>query len=191
MQPPSRMTRSTNNPGVVDLPKSRRPSSEVSAEKLKKKETAAANAKKKHEQAAQVARVEREIKAAQKEGTLSSRRVSRVKKTFSRESAEDRVNEVSHFPAVTPRPLRLTLNPFQAAEPALDVTVSRIPRLVMKRKVSSMVDDDLDHNESTKAAKYVPTIPPFFEKADNFTGQLTLQKSPQALALRILANHAA
>ena len=67
MQPPSRTTQSTNNPGMVDLPKAHRSPTEVAAEKVKKKETATANAKKKHEQAAHLARVEQEIKTAQKE----------------------------------------------------------------------------------------------------------------------------
>ena len=98
MQPPSRATQSTSNPGAVDLPKPRRSSSEVAAEKLKKKEAAAASAKKRREQAAEVARVEREIKAAQKEGAHSSRQVSRVKRTFSRDApANNRVKEVSLF----------------------------------------------------------------------------------------------
>ena len=70
--PETRLTRSTNNPGIVDLPKSRRSSSEVATEKLKKKQTAAAKAKNKREREAQVARVEREIKIVQNEATQSS-----------------------------------------------------------------------------------------------------------------------
>jgi len=64
MRPPARMTRTNNNPGVVDLPKSRRSSADVAAERSKSKKTAAADAKKKREQAAQVARVEEEIRIA-------------------------------------------------------------------------------------------------------------------------------
>ena len=89
MIPETRLTRSTNNPGIVDLPKSRRSSSEVATEKLKKKQTAAAKAKNKREREAQVARVEREIKIAQNEATQSSGlrgRKGRVKKTFPREA---------------------------------------------------------------------------------------------------------
>ena len=101
MQPPSQSTQTTNNPGVVDLPKSRRSSSEVAADKLKKKQTAEASAKKKQEQVARVARVEREIRVAQKEGTLSSRPVSRLKKTFSRDTSVDgQAREVSYCTSI-------------------------------------------------------------------------------------------
>ena len=99
MIPETRLTRSTNNPGIVDLPKSRRSSSEVAAEKLKKKQTAAAKAKNKREREAQIARVEREIKIAQNEATQSSGgRKGRVKRTFPREtpmSDTDVAKEVS------------------------------------------------------------------------------------------------
>ena len=67
MQPPTRTTRSTNNPGAVDVPKACRSSTEVAAEKAKKKETAMGKVKKRNEQAAQMARVEEQIKIAQKE----------------------------------------------------------------------------------------------------------------------------
>ena len=91
----------TNNPGVVDLPKSHRSSSEVTADKLKKKQTAEASAKKKREQVARVARVEREIRVAQKEGALSSRPVSQLKKTFSHDASMDgQVREVSYFTSI-------------------------------------------------------------------------------------------
>ena len=76
MQPPSWLTWMTKNPGVIDLPKSHRSSSEVAADKLKKKQMAEASTKKKQEQVLRVARVEREIRVAQKEGALSSRLVS-------------------------------------------------------------------------------------------------------------------
>jgi hypothetical protein len=84
---PIRTTRSTNNPGVIDLPKPRRSSADVAAGKLKGKETAAVNAKKKRERVAQVARVEGEIRNAQKEAANFSGRgqKGRVKKTFPRE----------------------------------------------------------------------------------------------------------
>ena len=90
MQPPSRTTRSTNNPGAVDLPKARRSPTEVAAEKAKKKETATANAKKKHEQAAHLARVEQEIKTAQKEA-VRVRGQRRLKKTPSQETPVEEV----------------------------------------------------------------------------------------------------
>ena len=95
MQPPSRTTRTTNNPGAVDLPKSRKSSSKIIAEKDRKRDAAVANAKKKRERTEQVARVEREIKVAQKEGR-SSGRVSKVKKTFPRSASfEERAKTVS------------------------------------------------------------------------------------------------
>jgi hypothetical protein len=84
MHPPARVTRSTNNPGVADLPKARRSPSEVAAEKEKKRETAAASAKRKQEQAARVARLESEIRVAQKEKLRKPREVNRVKRTFPR-----------------------------------------------------------------------------------------------------------
>ena len=98
MRPPARTTRSNNNPGIVDLPKSRRSSADVATEKLKSKKIATANAKKKREQAAQVARVEEEIRTAQKEAAHSSGQgpKKRVKRTFSRETpASDLTDEVS------------------------------------------------------------------------------------------------
>lgn len=105
MRPPSRKTQTTNNPGAVDLPKSHKPPSEVTAEKERKKEAAVANTKKKHQQAEQVARVEREIKVAQGlEGGQSSRKASQVKKNFPRPSAsfEDQAKIVSHIPDYSP-----------------------------------------------------------------------------------------
>lgn len=99
MRPPSRKTRTTDNPGAVDLPKSRRKSSEVAVEKEKKKEKAAASAIKKCEQAARVARVEREIEVAQMEAG-PSKKASRVKRAFPRIMSLDKSdqNEVSAFP---------------------------------------------------------------------------------------------
>ena len=59
-----------------------------------------ANAKKKREQAEWVARVEGEIRIAQREGS-QSRKVSQVKATFSRNASfEDQVNEASHVSSV-------------------------------------------------------------------------------------------
>lgn len=81
----TRRTRTTNNPGIVDLPKSRRSPAEVATEKMKKKEVIAAKAQKRSEKAARVARVEKEMKLAQKEAAQSSRMRSRVEKTFARE----------------------------------------------------------------------------------------------------------
>lgn len=104
-----RKNRTTNNPGIVDLPNPRRSSSEVAAEKAKKKDIAAAKANKKREQEAQVTRVEQEIKIAQKEAKLPGRQKGRVKKTFRRETPEsDGVQEVSspyHIPSSSDNPL--------------------------------------------------------------------------------------
>jgi hypothetical protein len=88
MQPPHRKNRSTNNPGLVDLPKVRKTPAEVATEKQKKKDVAATKAKEKEARLAQVARVEREVRIAQQEGGQGSRlvgRKARVKKTFERE----------------------------------------------------------------------------------------------------------
>ena len=104
MQPPARKSRTTNNPGTAALPKSRRSSSEVAAEKQKKKDTAAANVNKKREQAARVARVEREIEAAQKEAG-PSRKASQIKRKFPRPTSLEPVQtEVSHVSLVDPDP---------------------------------------------------------------------------------------
>ena len=92
-----RKNRTTDKPGIIDLPNPRRSSSEVVAEKLKKKETTTAKANKKREQEARVARVEKEIKIAQRETQLLGRgQKGRVKKTFPRETPEnDGVEQVS------------------------------------------------------------------------------------------------
>lgn len=94
MHPPTRTTRSSKNPGIVDLPKPRRSPADVAADKAESKKIAAANAKKKRDRAAQVAQLESEIRIAQKEAAHSSGRgqKKRVKKTFSR---PDLVEEVS------------------------------------------------------------------------------------------------
>jgi len=107
MRPPTRTTRSNNNPGAVDLPTPRRSPADVAAEKAKSKKTAAANAKKKHERVAQVARVEEEIRTAQKEAAHSSGQgpKKQVKRTFPRETpASDPAEEVC-----SPLPLPITL----------------------------------------------------------------------------------
>ena len=99
MRPPARTTRSNNNPGVVDLPKSRRSSADVTAERSKNKKATAADAKKKREQAAQVARVEEEIRIAQREAVHSSGQGSKkqAKRTFPHETpaSGDLAEEVS------------------------------------------------------------------------------------------------
>ena len=98
MYPPVRNTRSSQSPGVIDLPKARRSPADVAADKAEGKRIAAADAKKKRERAAQVARIENEIRTAQKEAAYPSGggQKKRVKKTFSREEiVED--SEVSQF----------------------------------------------------------------------------------------------
>lgn len=94
MRPPARASRSTNNPGAVDAAKSRRSASEVTADKEKKRDAAVASAKKKQEGAARVARLEKEIRVAQKEKASSSKQVSRAKRIFPRRDPTD--DEVSH-----------------------------------------------------------------------------------------------
>ena len=85
MQPPVRNNRSTNHPGLVDLPRPRKTTTEVAAKKQTKMDAAATKAKAREAKVAQVARVEREIRLAQQEGAqglgLVGRR-GRVKKTF-------------------------------------------------------------------------------------------------------------
>ena len=83
-----RMNRTTNNPGLVNLPNKRRSASNVAAETSKKKETAAAKASKKREQEARVASLEKEIKTAQREALRAW-----VKKTFPAPQI-DKVEEV-------------------------------------------------------------------------------------------------
>lgn len=98
MHPPPRGTRTTNNPGLVDLPNSRRAPAEVAAEKQKKKQTAEAKARAKVAKLAQVARVEKEIRIAQKEATQGSQQLGkqgRVKKVFQRETPVDKDDGVS------------------------------------------------------------------------------------------------
>ena len=97
MYPPTRNTQLSNNPGLIDLLKPRRSSADVATDKAEAKKTAAAKAKKMHEQAAQVAWVKNEIRSAQKEGAYASgSQKKQVKRTFSREEiVED--SEVSLF----------------------------------------------------------------------------------------------
>jgi len=93
MRPPSRKNRTTNNPGLIDLPQTRRSSADLVAERQKKKEIADAKAKVKNAKLEQVARVEKEIKVAQKEaGQVGNR--GRVKKTFERETPAKEANTV-------------------------------------------------------------------------------------------------
>lgn len=65
-----RKNRTTDHPGLVDLPAKRRSSSAVAADKSKKKEIAAAKAKQKDAQVARVARLEQEIRLAQREAEV-------------------------------------------------------------------------------------------------------------------------
>jgi len=103
MHPPLRGNRTTNNPGLIDLPNPRRVPAEVAAEKQKKKETADAKARAKSVKLARVARVEKEIRIAQKEAARGSgqvRKQGRVKKVFQRETPADEVDEVSSSPSL-------------------------------------------------------------------------------------------
>ena len=92
-----------NNPGLFDLPKSCKSSSEVAANKDKKKEIATANTKKKQEQVARIARVEREIRVAQEGGQLTS---NQVKRSFSHDTLVDnQVQQVSHLTSIAHPPM--------------------------------------------------------------------------------------
>ena len=150
MHPPARKTRSTSNPGVVDLPRVRRSPADVAADKAESKRIAEASAKKKRERAAQVARVENEIRAAQKEAAYPSGRGQnkRVKKTFSH---RDLVEEVSlfNFFSIADSP-RL---PKAERAPA----VSQNPSPELKRKAGEALEpsDEEDHTRPTKLAKCV------------------------------------
>jgi hypothetical protein len=99
MLPPARNTRSRNNPGVVDLPKPRRSPADVATDKAESKRIAAANAKKVRERAARVARLENEIRTAQREAASPSggSQKSRVKRTVSRQDSIVEDSEVSLF----------------------------------------------------------------------------------------------
>ena len=101
MHPPPRKTRTTNTPGLVDLPKSRRRTADVTAEKQKKNEIAAAKAKAKEAKLAQVARVEKEIRVAQKETAPTFGQVGKrgqAKRTFERETPANEKVSSSGFP---------------------------------------------------------------------------------------------
>ena len=103
MHPPTHGTRTTNNPGLVNLPNSCRVPAKVAAEKQKKKQTTEAKATAKTAKLVWVARVKKEIRIAQKEATQGSQQVGkqgRVKKVFQRETPADEVDEVSSSPSL-------------------------------------------------------------------------------------------
>jgi len=115
-----RTNRTTNNPGLVDLPNKRRSASDVAAETSKKREAAAAKASKKREQEARVASLEKEIKTAQREALRA-----RVKKTFpAPQIDEDEVEEV-----------RLCY-PMHRLVPAIHLTLFRPPVPLSPRPAS-------------------------------------------------------
>ena len=93
MMPPPRLTRTTNNPGLIDLPKPKKPHSEVTTQKLKKKETAAAKAKVKEARVARVASVEQQVRIAQREVAGQVGRRPQVKKAILRERPADEDDE--------------------------------------------------------------------------------------------------
>jgi hypothetical protein len=154
MQPSPRKTRSHTSPGVVDLPKSRRSPTDVAADKAESKKIALANAKKMRERAAQVARVENEIRTAQKEAAYppGGSQKRRVKKTFSRQDiVED--SEVSLFNFFL---IALTHHIPKAADTENAPTASQGSSSGLKRKAgetSGSFDDD-EVTRPTKIAKY-------------------------------------
>ena len=117
MHPPPRKTRTTNTPGLVDLPKSRRRTADVTAEKQKKKEIAAAKAKAKEAKLAQVARVEKEIRVAQEETTPTFGQAGKrgqAKRTFERETpANKKVSSSGLPPEWSPHTAHRTLTASQ------------------------------------------------------------------------------
>jgi len=140
-----RKNRTTNNPGLVDLPNPRRSSSDVAAEKQKKQETAAAKAKGKEAQVARVARLEKEIKVAQQEAAQSSRQVGRrgrAKKTFECDAPLNEVEEVSSF--------QITSKIVPTAHPTL-----QNPGPGLKRKATVAQLSEFERTKSAKVAKYV------------------------------------
>ena len=169
MHPPARTTRSNNNPGVVDLPKPRRSSSDVAADKAESKKIAVANAKKKRERVAQVAQVENEIRIAQKEAAHPSGRgqKKRVKKTFSR---PDLVEEVS----LSQFSLNRSDSPYflKAVSTELAPAVTQHPGSELKRSAEMLESSDKrEHVRPTKVARYACVMPPHFRDTDNAQGR--------------------
>ena len=163
MYPPARKTRSSNNTGVVDLPKSRRSPADVAADKAEGKRVAAANAKKTRERAAQVARLENEIRTAQQEAAYPSggSQKRRVKRSFSHQDiVEDSEVSLFQFFLITDSPCpRLVL---KAARTENAPTASQSSSSELKRKAgeASGSPDDIEEPRPTKIAKYA--MPRFF-----------------------------
>ena len=119
MRPPPRETRTTNAPGLVDLPKPRKSTADVTAEKKKKEEAAVAKAKVKDAKVARVARVEKEIRVAQREAMQMQGQVGRgrTKKTFERENPAKESEKVSSS-GLPPEPSPHS-SPYPHSAPAL------------------------------------------------------------------------
>jgi len=100
MHPPTRQMRMTNAPGLVDLPKPHKSTADVTTEKKKKEEAAVAKAKVKDAKVVWVARVEKEIRIAQREAMQMQGQVGKVgqtKKTFKRENPAKGSEKVSQI----------------------------------------------------------------------------------------------
>ena len=98
----SQRNRTTLNPGVVDLPKSRRTSAEVARERKKKSDDAAAKAEAKRSAAARVAALERQAATKQNKGsgviTLTSKQPRKRPVTggTSKDVSFPITNQISH-----------------------------------------------------------------------------------------------
>ena len=184
MHPPVRTTRSSKNPGVVDLPKPRCSPSDVAADKAESKKIAAANAEKKCERAAQVAQVESEMRIAQKEVAHPSGRgqKKRVKKTFSR---PDLVEEVRlNFLSIA---LTHPDSPYfpKATSTELAPAAVQHPGSELKRSVEMLeLSDELKHARPTKVARYAFVVmpPQFFCEADQRPRMTQLSQGTREVA---------
>ena len=119
MCPPTRQTRTTNAPGLVNLPKPRKSTADVTTEK-KKEEAAVAKAKVKDAKVVRVARVEKEIRIAQREAMQMQGQVGKVgrtKKTFELENPAKGSEKVSSS-GLPPEPLPHS-SPYPHSAPAL------------------------------------------------------------------------
>ena len=94
MHPPTRTTRSKANPGLVDRPGSRRPSTVVAQEKAKKQQVAASKAEELRLRTARVKEVEREVRKAQAEAQSARQGGGGkvIKKAFPRPSGDTNVS---------------------------------------------------------------------------------------------------
>ena len=174
MHPPVRTTRSSKNPGVVDLPKPRHSPSDVAADKAESRKITAANAKKKHERAAQVAQVESKIRIAQKEVAHPSGQgqKKRVKKTFSHPNLVKGVSP-SQFS------LGCSDSPCFPKVTSTELTPAVIQRPSSELKWSAEMlesSDELERTRPTKVTRYAFIIPPRFHETDQHPRMVPLSQ---------------